>query len=83
MRTIAAKIAEMKAMMETTGVAVPKEKAKILTGAVEYMKHLTKVASQKSMQLAQLEEAFNEMQQQQRQQPVSYTHLTLPTKRIV
>ena len=65
MRTIAVKIAEMKAMMGSTGVVVPKEKAKILTGAVEYMKHLTKVAMQKSVQLARLQEALALAQQQQ------------------
>jgi len=57
MRTIAAKITEMKQLMEETGIVVPKEKAKILTGAVEYMKHLKKVATQKSAQLTRVQEA--------------------------
>ena len=56
MRTIAAKIAEMKELMEATGIVVPKEKAKILTGAVEYIKHLKKVAQQKSVQLTRVQE---------------------------
>ncbi len=61
MRTIAAKIAEMKALMEETGIVVPKEKAKILTGAVEYIKHLKNVAMQKSVQLSRVleESTFN------------------------
>lgn len=56
MRTIAAKIAEMKQLMEDTGIVVPKEKAKILTGAVEYMKHLKNVAFQKNMQMSRMQE---------------------------
>ena len=60
MRTIAAKIAEMKELMEATGIVVPKEKAKILTGAVEYIKHLKNVAATKTVQLSRVqdEESF-------------------------
>ena len=54
MRTIAGKILEMKEMMEQTGVVVPKEKAKILTGAVEYMKHLKRTVDKAAAQFAAL-----------------------------
>jgi len=74
MRTIAAKIAEMKDMMEATGVLVPKEKAKILTGAVEYMKHLRKVNVQRAMENEQLRQQLQNatyiIQQYQLMMPV-------------
>ena len=49
----------------------------------DLVKQLRKAAKQKDKELQELRAQFEGLNKAQRERAVSYTHLTLPTKRIV